>query len=76
MSKSKLSAFKSLPTKLWIIGTLLESIVDITIVAILLHNFTGVIDSILLRNESSVLPVYLGLFVPLLCLLVGFFGEQ
>lgn len=44
--------------------TLVESIVDITIVAILLNSFNdGLINIVNARDSSSVLPVYLGLFV-------------
>ncbi|KAK4051290.1 hypothetical protein OIO90_004771 [Microbotryomycetes sp. JL221] len=44
--------------------TALETVVDIVIVAILLNSFEDkIIDTIFQRNEDSVLPVYLGLFV-------------
>ncbi|KAM0750041.1 hypothetical protein T439DRAFT_348724 [Meredithblackwellia eburnea MCA 4105] len=44
--------------------TALETLVDIIIVAVLLHSFDGgFVESVLAKNEKSVLPVYLGLFV-------------
>ncbi|KAK4052053.1 hypothetical protein OIV83_002347 [Microbotryomycetes sp. JL201] len=57
-----------LPTKLssqlFLGMTALETVVDIVIVAVLLNSFEDkIIDTIFQRNEDSVLPVYLGLFV-------------
>ncbi|KAM0788014.1 hypothetical protein ACM66B_006214 [Microbotryomycetes sp. NB124-2] len=44
--------------------TALETVVDTVIVAVLLNSFEDkIIDTIFQRNEDSVLPVYLGLFV-------------
>lgn len=42
--------------------TVIQGIVDSTIVAVLLHSFEqSLVESIAARNEGSVLPVYLGL---------------
>ncbi|KAI5474383.1 hypothetical protein MNV49_003402 [Pseudohyphozyma bogoriensis] len=44
--------------------TFLETVVDIAIVAVLLHSFEqGFVKTVLAKTEKSVLPVYLGLFV-------------
>ncbi|GAA5971403.1 hypothetical protein JCM11641_008340 [Rhodosporidiobolus odoratus] len=48
----------------WLSVTTLETVVDGVIVAILLNSFEEKIwQTVLLRDERSVLPVYLGLFV-------------
>ncbi|GAA5907766.1 hypothetical protein JCM5296_004529 [Sporobolomyces johnsonii] len=48
----------------WLAVTLLETIVDVVIVAVLLNSFeTKLWQTVLQRDEKSVLPVYLGLFV-------------
>lgn len=66
----RIGSFLSLPTsgwgRLWLGVTLGETIVDGVLVGILLANLSGaqsVVDQVLARNETSVLPVYLGLFV-------------
>lgn len=66
----RISSFLSLPTsgwgRLWLGVTLGETIVDGVLVGILLANLSGaqsVVDQVLARDETSVLPVYLGLFV-------------
>ncbi|ORY58371.1 hypothetical protein BCR35DRAFT_203909 [Leucosporidium creatinivorum] len=61
-------AMALLPTspssQLFLAMTALETVVDVCIVAILLNSFEGkILSTVLERNEDSVLPVYLGLFV-------------
>lgn len=56
----------TLPSRLFLGVTLLETIVDVILVGIVLKNSfgnTGVVDRILAKDDGSVLPVYLGLFV-------------
>ncbi|KAM0788015.1 hypothetical protein ACM66B_006214 [Microbotryomycetes sp. NB124-2] len=55
---------KKLSSQLFLGMTALETVVDTVIVAVLLNSFEDkIIDTIFQRNEDSVLPVYLGLFV-------------
>ncbi|CEQ40441.1 SPOSA6832_02059, partial [Sporobolomyces salmonicolor] len=52
----------TVPTQAWLAVTLLETIVDVVIVAVLLNSFeTKLWQTVLQRDEKSVLPVYLGL---------------
>ncbi|GAA5822517.1 hypothetical protein JCM10212_002762 [Sporobolomyces blumeae] len=54
----------TLATRAWITVTVVETVVDVVIVAVLLNSFEDKIwQTVLLRDEKSVLPVYLGLFV-------------
>lgn len=53
---------RTLPTIAFLGITVLETIVDVVIVAIVLHSFDGgFVQSVLAKNDQSVLPVYLGL---------------
>lgn len=53
---------RTAPTIAFLGITVLETVVDVVIIACLLSSFEGgFVKSVLARNDQSVLPVYLGL---------------
>lgn len=52
------------PTRCFLVMSLIETIVDVVIVTILLNSFeSSFVKTVLARDEQSVLPVYLSLFI-------------
>lgn len=62
----KLLIPRTWPTILFLSITIVQTIVDSTIIAILINSFeknTTVLNALTARDENSILPVYLGLFI-------------